>query len=355
VEYGRIVREAWSITVRTKSLWWLGGIAAAQVAVYLVVISGLVAPMAALPQLASAITASGTDLATGAPTGAEKALVAVGQWLGTHWPALATGAALVLAAWLVLGVLDVAAQTGIVTQANAVAERRTASARAGMRDGFRYWWRAVALLALAALPTMVYLLVMATVVFFTVSLPLYLGQPPNPGGAFAANLVLTPLSAVVSVTSVPLAVLVQIALRFAVIDDVVWRPAFRSAWQLAKSNLTEIFIAYALVALVSIAALFLFAFLAALLALIASVLFLGGALVFTSGDTSSAGRIALFGTAGFVALLFVAFQAVMFVWQSSVWTLVWRDRTCRGRGPDADRGEQTILRGSATPTTEGNS
>jgi hypothetical protein len=355
VEYGRIVREAWSITVRTKSLWWLGGIAAAQVAVYLVVVSGLVAPMAALPALASAITASSTSLSAGVPTAAERLLVAVGQWLGTHWLALATGTALVLAAWLVLGVLDVAAQIGIVTQANAVAERRPASLRAGMRDGFLHWWRAVALLALAALPTMVYLLVMAAVVFFTVSLPLYLGQPPNPGGAFLANLVLSPLSAVVSVLSVPLAVLVQLALRFAVVDDVVWRPAFRSAWRLAKSNLTEIFIAYAVVALVSMVALLLFAFLAALLALIASVLFLGGALVLTSGDTSSAGRIALFGTAGFVALLFVAFQAVMFVWQSSVWTLVWRDRAGGRRGSDTVGGEQTILRGGATLTTEGSS
>jgi hypothetical protein len=311
--------------------------------------------MAALPQLASAITASGTGVSTGTPTAAERLLVAAGQWLGTHWLALAVGAALVMAAWLVLGALDVAAQTGIVTQADAVADRRPASARAGMRDGFRFWFRAVALLALAALPTMVYLLVMAAVVFFTVSLPLYLGQPPNPGAAFAANLVLSPLSAVVSVISVPLAVLVQLALRFAVVDDVVWRPAFRSAWKLVKSNLTEIFIAYALVTLVTMAALFLFAALAALLAMIASVLFLGGALVFTSGDTSSAGRIALFGTAGFVGLLFVAFQAVMFVWQSAVWTLVWRDRAGGRRGSDTAGGEQTILRGSATLTTEGSS
>jgi hypothetical protein len=257
------------------------------------------------------------------------------------------GALLVLSAWLVLGVLDVAAQTGMVAQVNAVAEHRPASFGSGLLDGFRLWWRAVALFALAALPTMAYLLVMAIVVLLTVSLPLYRGQPPQPATAFAANLALSPLSAIVSLVSIPLGVLVQLALRFAVVDDVAWRPAFSSAWRLARANLAEIAVVYVVVMLVSFAAFLLFAFGAAVLAVIASALLLGAAAVATSGDSAATGQVALFGTAGLVGLLFVAFQGVMFVWQSSAWTLVWRDRTRPG-SPGAGQEESTALRGSAT-------
>ena len=177
----------------------------------------------------------------------EQILVFAAQWVAAR-------AGLIFAAmlgvfmllWLVLGVLDVAAQVGMITQVDAVKERRTPSASAGMADGFRYWWRAVALLAIAALPALVYLLIVALVVLFTVSLPLFMGNQPAPGAALISNLVLTPLSAVSSLIAIPLAVLVQLALRFAVLENASWRPAFGRAWRLAKSALTEVAITYLL-------------------------------------------------------------------------------------------------------------
>ncbi len=219
MEYGRILRGAWTITARTRALWWLGAIAAAQVAVYSVVVAGLTAPLSVMPGFASTIASVEAGTSSGLDSARAQPLFTAAEWLGAHLDAVVIGAIAVFSAWLVLGVLDVAAQVGIVTQVDAVAERRSASLATGLRDGFRLWWRAVALLALAALPTLVYLLVMALLVLFAVTLPLYLGQPPHAGAALVSNLVLAPLSGVVSLVSVPLVVLVQLAMRFAVIDD----------------------------------------------------------------------------------------------------------------------------------------
>ncbi len=339
--------------MRTRALWWLGAIAAAQMVVYAVVVGGLAAPMAALLQLSGTIAAGGTQAVTGAPAAAQQLLISAGLWLGAHLGAVVAVTAAVFSAWLALGVLDVAAQIGIVTQVDESARWRPASVRVGMRDGFRHWWRAIALFALAALPSLTYLLVMAVVVLVTVSIPLYMGELPKPGAAFVANMVLSPLSALVSLSAVPLGVLVQLALRFAVLENLAWRASVRSAWRLSKANLAEVAIAFLVVALVSSLATLAFVVAAAAAAAIASVLVLGAALLATSGDTASAGRIAGFGAAGFAGLLFLAFQAVMFVWQSAMWTLVWRDRTAAVVDSSVAERGSTIQRSVTAPTTEG--
>jgi hypothetical protein len=353
VEYGRIVREAWSITARTRALWWLGAISAAQLVVYTVMVIAVVVPMTALPQIAYSTTAVESGFAVGTPSPRAQQLLGLAQWMGAHFVAITLGVLAVCALWLVLGVFDVAAQTGMVTQVNAVAARRSASVGAGLSDGFRLWWRAVSLLALAALPALVYLLIMAIVMFFTISLPLFLGTPPKAGAALIANLAISPLSGLVSLLSVPLGVLVQLALRFAFLDELPWRPAFGAAWRLAKRHFVEILLTYAVIALMSAAALTVFAALAAVVSGLASVLVLGGGLLLSAGNLGASGRAAGFGAIGVAGLLLLAFQAVLLVWQSAVWTLVWRDRS--GKHPDsgADTNERAVSRGYAASTTEG--
>ena len=353
VEYGRILRGAWSITARTRALWWLGAIAAAQVAISAVVVAGLGVPLALMPGFASTIASIEAGASSELDSARALPFFTAAAWLGAHLGTVAIGAVAVFSVWLVLGVFDVVAQIGIVTQANAVAERDPASLATGLRDGFRLWWRAVALLALAALPTLAYLLLMALMVLFTVTLPLYLGQPPHAGAALVSNLVLAPLSGIASLVSVPLAVLIQLAMRFAVIDDSAWRPSFGAAWRLAKANLAEIAVTYVLLLLVALLAVIACAVLVAAAAAIIGVLLLGVALIATAGDTVAAGRAALWGAAGSAALLLLAFQAVMFVWQSSVWTLVWRDRTGRGPGSDIGTHVRGTPGGTAASTMEG--
>lgn len=355
MEYGRIVRDAWSITARTRALWWLGAITAAQLVIYAIVVVAVAVPMTALPQLASSVSAAESGFVLGAPSPREQQLFGAAQWMGAHFATITFGVGVVCVIWLVLGVFDVAAQTGMVTQVDAVASRRSASLGAGLRDGFRLWWRAVALLAVAALPALSYLLVMAIVMFFTISLPLYLGEPPKASAALVANLAISPLSGVVSLLGVPLAVLVQLALRFAFLDDLMWRPAFRAAWRLAKTHVVEILITYSLLALVSIAALTAFAVLAAVVSGLASVLLLGGGLLASAGDLATAGRTAGFGAAGVAGLLFLAFQAVLLVWQSAAWTLAWRDMQSDAQSQGPDGSERTAPRGVAARSMEGSS
>jgi hypothetical protein len=353
VEYGRIAREAWSITARTRALWWLAAIAAAQLVAYAVMALAVAVPMTVLTQLVSSVASTESGLALGTPSPRAQQLLGLAQWMGSHFLALALGVVAVVLVWLVLGVFDVAAQTGMITQVDAVASQRPASLGAGLRDGFRLWWRSVALLALAVLPALVYLLVMAVVMFFTISLPLYLGQPPKASAALVANLAISPLAGLVSLASVPLGVLVQLALRFAFLDDLPWRSAFGASWRLAKMYFVEILLTYALIALVSVAALTTFAALAVVIAGLSSLIFLAGGLLLSSGDLALSGRIAGVGAAGVAGLLFLTFQAVLLVWQSAMWTLVWRDRSGKRRHSGAEANEGAVLRGLAASTTEG--
>ena len=134
-----------------------------------------------------------------------------------------------------------------------------------------------------------------------------------------------------------------------------WRPSFGAAWRLAKARAsprspspTLLLVLVALLAVVAFAAV------VAAAAAVVGALLLGIGLAVTAGDTLAAGRAALWGAGGFAALLLLAFQAVMFVWQSSVWTLFWRDRTGRGPRSDAGERERAASGGTTAPTTEGN-
>jgi len=198
-----------------------------------------------------------------------------------------------------------------------------------------------------------YLLVMAIALFVTVTLPLLVGQPPKVGAALISNLVLSPLSGIASLVGVPLGVLVQLALRFAILDNAEWRPAFRAAWRLAKANLAEIAITYALILLATIIAVTVFSAVAAAAAAVGGVLLLGAALLVTAGDSAAAGNAAIVGAAGLVGLLFLGFQAVMFVWQSSVWTLLWRERTACGHSSQDSELDYAMVQGKADPAIEG--
>ena len=329
MEYGRLVREAWSVTSRTRALWGLGAIVALQLVVYAAIVMSLSAPLAILPQMAESMSAEGGAASQGAVDG-EQILVFAAQWVAARASLIAAVVLGVFLLWVVLGVLDVAAQVGMITQVEAVQERRTTSAGAGMADGFRYWWRAVALLAIAALPALVYLLISALVVLFTVSLPLYLGNQPAPGAALISNLVLTPLSAVSSLIAIPLAVLVQLALRFAVLDHASWRAAFGRAWRLAKGSFAEVALVYLLLVAVGFVVSLALMGVLALAGIVLATITLWISASMTGAPGGSAVATALVGLVVLGGLLFVAMQAVMFIWRSSVWTLFWREKTGRG-------------------------
>jgi hypothetical protein len=348
VSYGRILRDAWTVATRTWALWWLGVISALQAAVLTLVITSMTVPLTLIPTMATAL-ASGPDTAE-----SNRFLFAVTDWISGHLAVIVAVVVAVYTFWLALAIVDVAAQTGIVSQVDAVAEGKPASVRAGLRDGFRLWWRAVALLSIAMLPGLIILLAVAIVMFLTVSLPLLKGQPPSPALMVISNQFSAPLSSLISAVTIPLAILAGIALRYAVIDDIEWRPSLRASWQLIKVNLAEVAITYVLLVAITLPVIMVFGVVVLAIAGVAGAATFGVTVAFSGGTDAAIATAfgAAFATA-FAAggLLFVAFQAAMFVWQSCVWTIVWRNLTGRaGRGDSP--GETVDTRGAAALATE---
>ena len=326
MDYWGIVREAWAITRRTRPLWWLGLISAAQIIAYTAVVVTISLPMALIPQLL--IATAGPDGAVGPSdvAGSRARLVELAsRWLAVYWPALVAGVVLLLAVWVVLGVFDVASQPGLITQATAVVERRSASVSAGLRDGFRLWWRTVGLLAIAVLPALLYLLAMALVMFFTVSLPLYQQRLPDPRVAMTAQLMLSPLSTLATVVSIPLGVMVQLGLRDAVLRDVTAGDALKAGWVWLKTRFAEVALAYLTIVGVTLVAVL---FVGLVFGAFAAVVAVAAAFVSAAGGGSAAAFAVVGCAIGVLAFaVFLALNAGLFTFTSVVWTLFWRRLT----------------------------
>ena len=319
-----IVREGWGVVRRGRALWWLGMITTAQSALFALVFGALLVPLVALPRaIAVVYEQSGTmqgaeDLAQLAR---EDAVLRGTEWFYANWVTIAVVFACVFVIWIALGVLDVAAQAGLVTQADRALDGRDVSAVGGLRDGFAVWWRAVGLLALSVMPSMLYALALAVVAYFTVSLPLLKGEAPNIATNMAWNAALSPLSLVTSLLAIPLAVLVQLGLRYAAIADRPVTAALHSAWDLLRRRLGDVALLF--LALYGIA-------LAVAIGMIAVV-----GVVVSVFAAAFAGTMAVSGPGGLpyavaavgvlaVLVVFAVVQTGLFVFNSASITAFWR-------------------------------
>jgi len=327
VDFRALALDAWHITRRTPALWWLGLVSAAQVVVYTGIVASLTGPLVALPQLLRAPSASPAAVGSQMQVLRENILVAVSGWLAVHGMTLLFWVVMVMALWIVLGVLDVASQSGLITQAAASAQMRATSFRTGMSDGFRVWWRVVGLLAIAALPSLFSLLVMALVMLITTTLPLLRGAAPDAGAALAGNVILSPLSSLAALVSIPLGVTVQLGMRDAVLSDADWRSALSAGWRLLRTRLAEVAAVYLLVAVVgaavAVAAVIVLAVVG--VAAVALAFATGGGL----GHTAAVAGMFVLGLVSLVVL--VPLTVLDYVWASCIWTLFWQ--RAAGGGP----------------------
>jgi len=353
VDYKVLALDAWRITRRTRALWWLGLVSAAQVLVYTVIVAGVTGPLAVLPQLVAAPSAAPTPAEAQLQAVRENLLVAVTDWLAVNGTALIVALVTVFVLWTVLGVLDVASQSGLISQAALAADTSATtraaavaggahrpSFRSGMRDGFRVWWRAVGLLAIAALPSLFSMLVMALVVLFTMTLPLLRGVAPDPAAALAGNVILSPLSSLAALVSIPLGVTVQLGMRDAVLTDTDWRAAFSAGWRLLKTRLSDVALAYLLVAVVGVAVTMLAGVVLAVVGVptIAVAFAAGGG----SGPTAIASGI--FVLAGILLVILLPVAVLNYIWASCFWTLFWQRLTGWSRyGGTMNDGRSTTL------------
>lgn len=326
MDYGKVMLDAWHLMRRNGALWGLAMISSAQVALYAIIVGGLIAPMSVLTQLlVQAQSANTVQFGVSPPavsTASRAALTEATVWVGAHAGPLLVAIFGVTAIWAVFGVYDVAATAGIITQTDAATRRRSTSAAAGLRDGFRIWWRTVELLAIAALPSLLYMLAIALVTVFTVSLPLYRGQLPDAAAMSMGNVVTAPLSLVVTIAGIPLSILVALGLRFAVLQDCAWRVAFGRAWRLAKSSLVEVALMY----LVLLVVLTLISFALTLLIVVVSVaaVILVATLMSASGGVLTGGSVFVIAIASLLAIACsLGTMAFALLWQSVAWTTFW--------------------------------
>ena len=326
MEAVEVLKEAWAVMRRARSLWLLGLIpAAATLALGFVGI--VILAVAALPLVVISLEQNDEMLAGMTDTAVaalyeflDTAMVTVGNDLTVFYVLLAMG----VTAWFVLALLDVAAIGGLVTQVNAAAQGRQATLRAALSDGMRFWWRTAALWALSALPATIYALVISIAMWFAITLPINRGELPSPQSMYTGpGAMLQPLGTVTSLVSVPLGVLVLLSIRFGLIDDVPWREALVRAWSLARADLKRVAFVFGAVWAVTFAA-------GAVQGLLGGIVGILAAAVAFVGVASgwSGGMIAIVGA--LVALLLATtavVQAFVGVYGSAIWTVFWRRAT----------------------------
>ena len=324
MNFGRIIVEAWRVTRKTSALRVLGLFSAVQIVLYTVVIGVMVVPMSLLTQLLLSASASGSSVAQREMC--TNGIIAASAWLSTHWAPLIVGISALMTAWVVFGVLDVAATAGVITQADETLQHRAASTTLGLSDGFRIWWRTAGLLAISALPSLALMLVGSAFTFFTVTLPLTEGRLPSAAVLNFGNLLTTPLSAIATLVNIPLAVLVALGLRYAVLDGLHWREAFTRAWRLARSRLADVALMYLVVTGVAMAASLALVTLIVIMTMIAG---LAAAVLVALGLAGTSPLVIIIAVGAGLILLagYVLFMVLVLVWQSVSWTVFWRQVT----------------------------
>jgi hypothetical protein len=329
------MKAAWVATRGSRTLRGLGVISGLQIVVNTLVIAVLLVPLLGLQQLA-VVLSSAPD---GPAALADLFSAGYGRLLLDYLPAVFVGVGLLVGVWLVLGIVDVAAQAGMIREADAFRANASAGVGIRLRMGFTVWWRVAGLLAVAVMPNLLVLLLMALVTLFGFSLPLARGEIPSPLWSVGGQMALTPLQAIASIVTVVLGVIVQFALRSAVLDDMPWRPALRIAIRLVKDNAAHVVVAYLIMVAISGVA----TLAAAIAVLVAAGLVGAVALVASTVTPSVAAPFSVaLGTVTAVGLSAagVYAYALLVAWVSSVWTFLWRSVSQSG-------GEDVLARAGA--------
>lgn len=310
MDYFEIVRGGWAVVRRERGLWWLGAVEALHVLLLWLLMLSVTLPLllvlflAFAPQQDLPLPPIADDLSF---------------WLSRNYVALMASMVIAFLAYAVAAVVTVAAQGGIVHQVGQALRGGPVSASRGLAAGFAMWWRTAAILALPALPSLLFLLALALMLQFMVVGPLSAGGSPDALQLRITLDAISPLSTLVSFATVPLSVWAFLALRFAILADLTWRDAYVAAWRLAKAHLKDV----ALLFLVIYAVMFVVAFVAeVVIGLASGLLSLVAILSWSMGGVAVA--IAFVAFAALVAMIALAgVSAGIALVTSAVWTLFW--------------------------------
>jgi hypothetical protein len=317
VDWAGLVREAFRLTRRGAALWRLGAVSAVQLVLYVALLAVAVVPLGALTQLLAA-PQSPEDMSPGTIEFLPLAL----SWVTNNRSTIVAAVLFLFAVWGTSGVFDVAATAGSISQTGRLADARSATFTQGMRDGFRVWWRTVGLLAIAAIPALISMFVLALVTLLTISIPITQGRSPSPGAIGAGSMLNSALSGVLGLLGIPLGVLAQLGMRFIVFEDAGWKSAWRSARELARTHFLDVAVMY----LVQLAFVWACSAVFTLVVGAFAVAFGVSVALIVGAAHSFSGAAFFVSTLGVVALTVASVGGFVFllVWQSVAWTLFWR-------------------------------
>jgi hypothetical protein len=213
MDYGRVVREAWDITWRHRSLWLLGLFA-----------GGVAAPNCAW-NAGGGRPDSRADPSAGVPTD-------VMAWVAANIALLVTLAIVLVVIGLAAFVISLIAQGGMTRAGADAAAGRAPTLGATWSAGLRLFWRFLALW-LALLVTLIGL---GTVAAGTVALFVALARGDAPWLGFAVLLLALPLVALGVVLAIGFAIVVPFAQRAIALEDIGPIAGIRAGWRLARAN-----------------------------------------------------------------------------------------------------------------------
>lgn len=320
MDYFGVVREAWDVVRRERGLWGLGAIELLRHLTLWALIAVVAVPMVML----SMVAAASRDSVAMSVFGDGLAF-----WLASRYVGLLALLVAVFLAYTAAAVLSLAAQAGIVSETAKALDGERPSATAGLAVGFKRWWRAAAILALPALPSLLYALILAIVVRSLVAAPLAAGERLDFVQLQGVMSGLSPVSWVVGLVALPLGVLAAVALRIAIIEDIEWREAFKGAWEFCREHFSHVALMFLVLYLVAFAAT-LVAELA--VGIIGGVLGVGAVLVGTSAGLEAGVAV---GAVAIVVLLvlFGMFMAGLGLVSSISWTIMWSRLRPPGQSP----------------------
>jgi hypothetical protein len=183
---------------------------------------------------------------------------------------------------------------------------------------------------------------------FAVSLPLFQGHAPDLALIGIGNAANSVLSLVAGLAGIPLGVLVQLGVRFVVVEGLDWRRAWSLAWATTRAHAVDVVLMYLLqLAMISVAAIAFSIFVGVIVAAAGIAVALGVASAHHFSDSA----ITLTSVAVVaVVIVSLAFAVLTLVWQSVVWTMFWRRLT--GRDPLGVRSSDALPTG-ASATRQG--
>lgn len=222
MDYGRVVRDAWDVTWRYRSLWILGLFA-----------GGVAAPQCAWSGGGGPPDAR-TDPSRFAPgVPADDVSAEIAGWVAANIALLATLALVLVVVALAAFVISLIAQGGMTRAGADAVEGRAPTLGKTWAAGLRLFWRFLALW----LAILLVFIGVAILVALVAALLVGLAQSEAPALGVAVLVLGLPLLALGLLLAIGVAIVVPLAQRAIALEDLGPIGGLRAGWRLARANL----------------------------------------------------------------------------------------------------------------------